>query len=164
MADRITLDASPSIDQIIRMFRQLDQVPTTMVTKAAKAGGQVLLAKAKELAPEDTGELKASMFTGLEKGSTPAKRFYFVTFRESFNHILVKMYGPKDEKGEPTKRAYYPASQEWGWPGKSVSNPQVPYHPGLHYLRRAADENSTLINDTMLETLGQAIDRVLRGG
>lgn len=163
MADNITLTASPSIDQIIRMFEQLNAVPTTTVTKAAKAGGQVLLQKTKEYAPEDTGELKASMFTALEKGTTPGKRFYFVTFRESMNHILVKMYG-KRKVGANTLRAYYPASQEWGWPGAGVSDPMVPYHPGYHYLRRAADENSTMINDTMLETLGQAIDRVLRGG
>ena len=138
--------------ELERSFRELGKVPQSAATKSARAGGQIALKAAKANAPEDTGELKSGIILKREKSRVKGKAVYDVMMDPAKNDIFVKT--TKDGK-----RYYYPASQEYGF--LTVDGGYV---PGYRFLRRAIDDNKTVIEKKVLETAGKAVDKALRKG
>jgi len=139
-------------DQLVRDFERLGKVPQSAATKSSRAGGQIALKKAKELAPVDTGELREGIILKREKTKVKGKAVHDVMMDPAKNDIFVKT--TKDGK-----RYYYPASQEYGF--LTVDSGYV---PGYRFLRRSVDDNAETIQRKILEVAGREVDRALRKG
>src|SRR5689334_3558245 len=143
--------------EVIRQFRALGgKFPKKYLTKAAKEGGKEPLAKARELAPRDTGALKKGIKYIRETPSKRTKAVYRMVFNRKYNNIFQKpiknvgIYGGKKDTG------YYPVSQEYGFKSKSG------YTRGKYFLRRAIDSTASQSEVKMIESLNQSIDDILR--
>jgi len=136
-------------------FARLGKVPQVIVNRGAVAAGKIMLAAAKRYAPEDTGALRRGLINVKEKTSRPGKKVVQVSLAADMNDTFVKRYGPNK-----SLRAYYPASQEWGWTtGKGT--PHERHHQGWHYLREALDFNKTELEETFVKVAQQEIDKAL---
>lgn len=139
--------------ELEKAIKQLEKLPQKCVTKAARQGANVALRSAKGDAPQDTGLLKKSMKLVGERSKIKGKKVYQVTFDEAFNgdgeNGLVK-------KSKITgKRAYYPASQEFGFKTRNGG-----YIPGYRYLRHAIEDNKQTIEQKTVEVLVKEIDKI----
>nr|WP_025853026.1 HK97 gp10 family phage protein [Paenibacillus ehimensis] len=138
------------LKELQRDIKLLGRVPQSAATKGARAGGKIILGAAKGNAPVDTGDLKSGLIMKKERKTAPGKAVYDVMPDPAKNDIFVKM-------SKDGKRAYYPASQEYGF--LTVDGRYV---PGYRYLRHALDHNKTIIEETILSTAGREVDKVLR--
>jgi len=138
--------------ELERSFRQLGRIPQTVATQAARAGGSVARKAAKKNAPVDTGELKHGIIMKKERKTKPGKAVYDIMMDPAMNDVFVK-------ESKEGKRAYYPASQEYGFLTANGG-----YVPGYRYLRRAIDENKSEIETKTLEKAGKAVEKILRDG
>lgn len=133
------------------MFRELEKVPQTTVTKSARAGASIAYKSAKANAPVDTGNLKKGLILKRERRRKPGKAVYQVTFDPAMNDVFVK-------ESKDGKRAYYPASQEYGFLTKDGG-----YIPGYRYLKRSITDNETAIEQKIIETAKKDVEKALRG-
>lgn len=136
-------------EKIERDLKKLAKLPQTAVTKSAKAGANVAFKYAKQKVPVDTGDMRKGLVLKPEKRSKLGKKVYFISYKKSMNDTFVKIYGDN-------KRAYYPASQEWGFTVMGH------YTPGYRTLRKAIDTNKSEITKSVLETFGKEIDKALK--
>jgi len=127
---------------------RLGRLPQTCVTKAARKGALVALKAAKTLAPEDEGNLKKGLILKPEKTKIKGKKVYQVTFNPAMNDIFVKV-------SKEGKRAYYPASQEYGYFTRNGR-----YIPGFHYLKKSLENNKAKIEQEVVSVLAKEIDKL----
>lgn len=133
------------------MFRELEKVPQTTVTKSARAGASIAYKSAKANAPVDTGNLKKGLILKRERRRKPGKAVYQVTFDPAMNDVFAK-------ESKDGKRSYYPASQEYGFLTKDGG-----YIPGYRYLKRSITDNETAIEQKIIETAKKDVEKALRG-
>jgi len=138
--------------ELERAFRELGKVPQTTATKSARAGASIALKAAKANAPEDTGELKRGIILKRERRTKLGKAVYDVMMDPAMNDVFVKI-------SKDGKRAYYPASQEYGF--LTVDGGYV---PGYHFLRRAITEHDAEIERKILDATAQEVEKALRKG
>ena len=129
-------------------IRKLGKIPQSCVTKAARKGANIPFKTAKQKAPEDTGLLKKGLMLKGEKSRFKAKKVYQVTFNPAYNDFFAKV-------SKEGKRAYYPASQEYGF--KTVNGR---YIPGFHYLKESIDDNARSIEKTIVDVLAKELDKL----
>ncbi len=139
-----------------QLFSQLERVPQRVATRAARRGAAIGLRAARANAPEDTGQLKRGIILKRERSQSKGKAVYQVTIDPKMNNVFVKMTGGGAVSKK--KRAYYPASMEYGF--MTVDGG---YIPGYRYLRRAADDNATRIESEILRETTKEIDKALSG-
>lgn len=151
MANSVTFDIR-GIRQLERDIRRLQRLPQTAVNRAAKAGANVAYRWAKKNAPIDQGNMRKGLILKAEKRTKMGKKMYFISYSKAMNDIFVKPYG---ENG--AKRAYYPASQEWGFTVMGH------YTPGYRTLRKAIDENAGQIKQEVLKSVRKDVDKALGG-
>lgn len=132
------------VDDVKKLFNQVENVSVKVLTKAAKTAAKIVLSHAKANAPIDTGNLKKSMKLKMER-RRKWKRVYDIKF---VGENLAK-------ESKSGKRSFYPASQEYGWIMKNGKK-----HPGKRFLRDAADKNRDTVNKTVLNVLGQELDKL----
>lgn len=144
MARKTKLEGFGDLEQA---FKELGKVPQTIATQSARAGAGVALSAAKRNAPKDTGNLKSGIIMKRERRVKVGKTVYDVMMDPSKNDLFVKV-----SKGG--KRAYYPASQEYGF--LTVNGGYV---PGKRYFRRAIMDNVAEIEQRALDKAGTAIDK-----
>lgn len=139
------------IDRLMKDLKKLEKMPQVAVNRAARLGAQVAFKHAKMNAPMDSGDMRKGLVMKGEKRTKKGKKVYFISYSKSMNDQFVKDYaGGK-------KRAYYPASQEWGFTvmGK--------YTPGYRTLRKAIDQNANGIQQAVLKSLRKDVDKALGG-
>lgn len=136
--------------EVERLFRDLKKVPQSAATRAARTGGMLVLRRAKAYAPVDTGELREGIILKRERSRYRGKAVYDVMMDQAKNDIFVKI-------SKSGKRAYYPASQEYGF--MTVDGK---YIPGYRFLRRAVDDHRAEIEAKMLEATRKEVDKALR--
>lgn len=136
--------------ELEKLFERLSQVPQGIATRASRKGATIALRSARRNAPEDTGELKRGLVLKRERSREKGRSVYQVTMDRAKNAHFVKM-------SKNGKRAYYPASQEYGF--LTVDGG---YIPGYRYLRRAADENEAAIEKAILDETRKEVDKALR--
>lgn len=156
------------IDQLIADMEKLGKVPQGAVNQAARAGAKIAFKAAKANAPVGkTGNLKKGIILKAEKRTVMGKKSFQVTFDPSMTAIYRRSTqdgtrrrgGMGANANERIKGDYYyPASQEWGF-----QHPEAGYIPGYKYLKKAIDENKDAIEKAVLERLGKAIDKALKG-
>lgn len=137
------------IETLERDIRELGKLPQVAVSRSARAGANIALKAARKLAPHDLGYLRKGLTLKAEKTTKKGKKVYEVTFNRNYNSIFQKPY----DHGR--KKAYYPASQEWGFTVYGH------YTPGYRYLRKSIDENKRAIELETLSTFGKEIDKKL---
>jgi hypothetical protein len=131
------------------MFKQLNKVPQTAVNRAALSSARIALRAAKAKAPEETGALKSGIALSKERSKYKGKRVYQIAMDPNMNDVFVKY-------SEEGKRAYYPASQEYGFIARDGS-----YVPGFRFMRRAIEDNQSAIEANIIMDLSRDIDKAL---
>lgn len=134
------------IEDVIDLLKEVDNIATRSVTKAARAGAKIALEYAKRHCPvsktgkpfgkypHPPGNLKKSLRLKLEKKRTKGKRVYQV--------------GP-NEKG------WYAHFVDYGFTDRAGK-----YHEGNQFLRDSVDKNREQINRKTLEVLGDELKKV----
>lgn len=138
------------LKELKRDIKLLGRVPQAAANKGARAGGRIAFNAAKAHAPVDSGALRQGLVMKKERKVRPGKAVYDVMPDPAKNEIFVKI-------SKEGKRAYYPASQEYGF--LTVDGR---YIPGYRYLRRSIDDNKSVIERTILDAAGKEVDKVLR--
>lgn len=138
--------------ELIRTFQRMGRMPQTVATQAARAGASVAYRAAKREAPVDTGELKNGLILKRERRVKPGKAVYDVMPDPAKNDIFVKI-------SKAGKRAYYPASQEYGF--LTVNGGYV---PGYRYLKKSMTGNAVEIERKTIEKAKQVAERIMERG
>ena len=125
-------------------------VTKKQLTPAVRKAMKPVLQAAREGAPVDTGALKKGIILRGERSKYPLKKMFQVTFDRKKNDIFVKGL---DADGDG-KRAYYPASQEYGF--KKKNGGKV---PGKHFLKKAAEQQEDQLPDTIVDNLISEIQK-----
>jgi hypothetical protein len=135
---RYSIEGMPELE---RYMRDMGKLPQKCVTKSARQGANIPLKSARTNAPVDTGALKRGLKLKGELTKTKGKKVYQVTFDKAMNDTFVKI-------SRGGKRAYYPASQEYGFQTKNGG-----YIPGYHYLEKSVTSNVRVIQKRIVGVL-----------
>lgn len=119
-------------------------VTKKQLTPAVRKAMKPVLQAAREGAPVDTGALKKGIILKGERSKYPLKKVFQVTMDKKKNDVFVKGL---DADGEG-KRAYYPASQEYGFLKKNGGKV-----PGKHFLKKAAEQQEAQLPDAITDEL-----------
>lgn len=137
------------LDEAIEMFRKAGELPQKCVNKAAKKGIQIAKKSAKNGAWVDqTGYLRKAIKEKAEKTKTKGKKVYDLWPDPSYNDVFVKT-------SKVGKRAYYPASIEYGFRTKGGG-----YVPGVKFLHNALTDNKSQIENVIVKTLADEVDKL----
>jgi hypothetical protein len=154
MARRTTIEGMAELE---RAVRRMGQVPKKVVTKAARAGAKIAYKSAKVNAPTGvTRNLKKGIIMRVEKQKKVGKRMFDVMMSPKMTDIFVKDVEnptPYNRGNDPT-RAYYPASQEYGF--MTVNGRLI---PGKGYMRKAVDGNKEAIEKAIIDVGLDEIDK-----
>lgn len=148
---KVKLKLEGDIRQLEKDIKKLGKLPQTVATKAAKAGANIAFKHAKTHVPEDEGNMKRGLTLRAEKRTKMGKKVYFVAYKKSMNDIFVKPYA------DGSKRAYYPASQEYGFTVMGH------YTPGYNTLRNSIDKNKAAIEKEVVNAGRKAVEKLLGG-
>lgn len=138
------------VREVQRLFEEVGRAPAKVLTKAVKKSARIVLLAARANAPVDEGNLKKGIRLRAERRGRRGKRVYQVgVFGKSGGGEEFVKYSSRG------KRSFYPASQEYGWTDESGK-----YHPGYRYLRNAADRNAQRVHTSILEIMGEELDKL----
>jgi hypothetical protein len=138
------------MEEFEALVKEIGEFPEKIVTPSARAGAMIALKAAKENAPggpDTTGNLKKGIIIKGERKRVRAKKVYDIMLDPKMTDIFRKKGKEKD--------AYYPSSMEFGFltrNGRKI--------PGLHYLRRALDDNADAIAAKIFEKLLAKLDKL----
>lgn len=137
------------LDEAVEMIKKVGELPQKCVNKAAKKGIQIAKREAKSGGWVDqTGYLRKAIKEKAEKTKIKGKKVYDLMPDSSYNDVFVKT----TKKG---KRAYYPASVEYGFKTKNGG-----YVPGFHSFYDALTNNKSQIEKVIIGTLTDEIDKL----
>lgn len=134
------------LNELLRMFGDLEKLPQKCVTQAAKKGAAISLYSARANAPKKIGDLRSGIILKAEKTRTKGKKVYQVTFSNNPDFIKETLDG---------KRYYYPASQEYGFLKKGGGKV-----PGKHFMRDSVTNNATIIESTIVNEFISNMEKV----
>jgi len=134
--------------ELEKLIKELGKLPQKTVNKAAISGATIALKSARENAPKDKGELEQGIILKAERNKAPGKKVYQITMDKSKNDIFVK-------ESKDGNRAYYPASQEYGFLTRDGG-----YVQGEHFMRNSIDDNATQIEKKIVDKLTAEIDKL----
>jgi hypothetical protein len=135
--------------ELERTIKRLGQLPQKCVTKAARKGANIPLKAAKKGGWIDqSGEMRKGIILKGEKTKIKGKKVYQAVMDPAKNDIFAKY-----SKGG--KRAYYPASQEYGFKARNGK-----YIPGFNFFKDAIVNNSIKIEKEVVGVLSKEIDKL----
>jgi hypothetical protein len=137
------------MDNLQKTIKKLGDLPQKCVStavrkailipkRAAKLGGWI----------DQTGYMRKGIITKAEKTRVKGKKVYDVEMDPKMNDVFVKM-------SKDGKRAYYPASQEFGFRTRNGG-----YVPGFHFLRNSLEDNARKVEKEMVDVLSKEIDKL----
>lgn len=153
--------------ELEKAISTLEKLPQKCVTKAAKKGANISLKDARKNAPEgETGMLKKGIVIKGERSRYKSKKVYQVGMDHRMNDIFVKSHKARANNSNLGKgkaklkigeqaRAYYPASQEYGFFARNGR-----YIPGFHYLKNSLVDNKPQIEKEIVNVLSKEIDKL----
>lgn len=136
--------------ELQKAFKELNKVPQTVATRAARAGASVAYKDAKANAPIDEGNLQRGIVMKKERRVKLGKAVYDIKFDPAKNDIFVK------ETKEGT-RYYYPASMEYGF--MTVNGG---YIPGYRFMSKSLTNNVATIEQKTIQVALKAIDKAMK--
>lgn len=134
------------LDDVMKVLKDLENLPQKCVNKSAKAGAEIAKNSAIDKAPFKSGTLRKGITIKAERTKLKGKKVYQVTLKN--NPLFVK-------ESLDGKQAFYPSSMEYGFitkGGKKI--------PGKHFLRDSLENNKTTIENIMVEVLSSEIDKL----
>ncbi|QKE74767.1 HK97 gp10 family phage protein [Arthrobacter citreus] len=140
--------------QLQQELGHLEKLPQKIVTKAARKGANVVFKQAKKEAPVEIGNLKKGVILRPERTRTKGKKVFQVVMDRAFNRIFVKA-------SKSGKRAYYPASQEYGFFSRGPNGSRGRYIPGDNYLRGSNASKKGEANQIIIRTMLDEVDKIL---
>ena len=156
-------DVSFDTKGIVKMVKMLDKAgksPQKAITRAASKGITPVKRAVKGVVPVgETGNLKRAITRKAERTRTRGKKVYEVTFDKAYNDVLQKPIIHPGVAGGKSDKAYYPASQEYGFLTRSKGN-GYSYIPGLHFMRQGAEQAETQSKRIMIETMEKELDKL----
>lgn len=157
---KVDFDTS-GIDVMVRTLSKIGKSPQKAVTKAASKAATIVKRAIKygTVPVGETGNLKAAIIRKPEKSRTRGKKVYETTFDRTYNDVLQKPIKNPGEAGGRNSHAYYPASQEYGFLTRSKGG-GISYVPGLHFMRKGADESEPQAKGIMIATLEKELDKL----
>ena len=142
-----------------RALSRIGKVPQKVATKAAGKGATVVRKAVRDNAPVgDTGQLKRGIVRTGERSTVRGKKVYDLMFDPKKNDIFQKPIKTPGEFGGKNKKAYYPASMEYGFLTRSKGG-GLSYVPGYHFMRDATDEAAPAARRAVIQTATQELNK-----
>jgi hypothetical protein len=143
------------LKELEAQFARISNFPRKEMTKAAKSGMAGPLKDARTAAPVGkTGMLKRSIRSQRETPNKRNKAVYRLVFSSKFSDYLVKE--SSGAYGGTPPRAYYPASQEYGF---KIKNGFV---QGRFFMENAMRRNESRSIQKVTSSLNKSIDDLLK--
>ena len=121
------------------------------LSPAVRKAMKPVLQAARNNAPVDTGALKKGIVLRAERNKPKLKKVYQVTMDKKKNDVFVKGLNADGE----SKRAYYPASQEYGFKKRNGAG-RV---DGKHFLKKAAEQQEDKVPEAIADNLVAEIQK-----
>lgn len=152
---------------LVRMYKTLDAVgksPKKALNKGTSKAAAVVKRAVKGNAPQKTGTLKSNIVTKTERSRLKGKKVRETTFRggAEANALLQKPIKNPGVLGGSSQKAYYPASQEYGFLARAPGG-GVQYIPGKYYMRRGAETASEPAKKAMIDTMTKELEKIWKG-
>lgn len=149
---------------LVKMYKALDKVgksPQKALNKGTSKAATITKRSVKGLAPEKSGTLKSNIVTKTERSRLKGKKVRETTFRggDESNAQLQKPIKNPGVLGGTSQKAYYPASQEYGFLARAPGG-GVQYIPGKRYMLRGAEAASEPAKTAMIDTMTKELDRI----
>ena len=147
---------------------QIGGMQQKYVTQAVRAGQKHVLNRAIAAAPVGkTGNLKANIVSAGERSRRKGKKVYDVKFRggSEANAVLSKPIKNPGAAGGNNKKAYYPASVEYGFLTRANDGGGFKFVrgkkrvEGQHFMRDAAKDAEPQFRKAVIEKLSARLDK-----
>lgn len=137
------------LNKLMKDISKLERIPQKQITKGARKGANVILKQARAKAPKLTGTMRKGIYLKAEK-SKRGKKVFQITFRSKPEFVKVTKDGT---------RYFYPASQEFGFRTRDGGRVE-----GKHFMLGAMEENKNEAAETMVQVIGEEIEKALSEG
>ncbi len=149
---------------LVRMYKTLDAVgkaPQKALNKGTSKAAIIVKRSVKGVVPVKTGTLKRNIVTKTERSRLRGKKVRETTFRggDEANAQLQKPIKNPGILGGSSPKAYYPASQEYGFLARAPGG-GVQYIPGKRYMKQGAETASEPAKKAMIETMTKELEKV----
>lgn len=142
----------PSLE---KKLRDLGQLPTTVISRAAGKGATVVRRAARSAVPVRTGTMKRYITRAPERSKKKGKRVYRIGMKggDEANEALQRRIKEPGKYGGKNKYAYYPSSTEYGWLGPNGK------HEGSHWMQRASHDAAHEAEEAMVKEFAVQVDK-----
>lgn len=150
------------ITVMIEALNKINKSPQKAVNKATSKANLIVKRTVKGEVPEKTGTLKRNIVTKAEKNrGVKGKKVRQVTFKggAEANAQLQKPIQNPGALGGKNKKAYYPASQEYGFLARAPGG-GVQYVEGRHFMREGAEQASPTAKKTMIDVMEKELEKL----
>ena len=149
---------------LVRMYKTLDKVgasPQKALNKGTSKAAMIVKRTVKGVTPVKTGTLKRNIITKTERSSRRGKKVRETTFRggDEANALLQRPIKNPGVLGGANPKAYYPASQEYGFLARAPGG-GVQYIEGKYFMRAGAESASAPAKEAMIETMTKELDKI----
>ena len=149
---------------LVRMYKTLDAVgkaPQKALNKGTSKAAMIVKRTVKGVTPERTGTMKRNIVTKTERSSRRGKKVRETTFRggDEANALLQRPIQNPGLLGGANQKAYYPASQEYGFLARAPGG-GVQYIEGRHFMLSGAESASEPAKEAMIETMTKELDKI----
>lgn len=161
----LTFDTK-GVEVMIKALNKIDKSPQKAVNKATSKANLIVKRTVKGQAPVGPpphgGTLKRSIVTKAEKNhGVKGKKVREVTFKggAETNALLQRPIKNPGALGGKNSKAYYPASQEYGFLARAPGG-GVQYVEGRYFMRDAAEQAAPQAKETMIKVMETELDKL----
>ena len=150
------------ITVMIQALNKINKSPQKAVNKATSKANLIVKRTVKGEAPVKTGTLKRNIVTKAEKNrGVKGKKVRQVTFKggAEANAELQKPIKNPGTLGGKNPKAYYPASQEYGFLARAPGG-GTQYVEGRHFMLQGAEQASPTAKKTMIDVMEKELDKL----
>lgn len=141
-----------------RALMRVEKVPQKVVTKAAGKGRTIVRKAIRQAAPVESGAMKRGIVSVGERSRYKGKKVYELMFDPDKNDVFQKDIKSPGAAGGKNKKAYYPASMEYGFLTRSKGG-GLSYVPGYHFMRSAAEQSKHAAMKGMIITVTDELEK-----
>lgn len=158
--EAFTVDTT-DVTKMIGMLNKLGTSPQKAINKGTSKAVLLLKRKIRAEAPVKTGTLRKNIVVKAESNrGKKGRKVREVTMKggEEANAQLQRPIQNPGKLGGKNKKAYYPASQEYGFLARAPGG-GVQYIPGKHFMRDPADANDAQVKTLMIDTTMEVLEK-----
>ena len=145
------------IPRFYAALSRVEKVPQRAVTKAAGKGATVVRKAVRGAMPVDTGAMKRGIVRKGERRHAKGKYVYDLMFDPKKNDVFHKAIKNPGEAGGQNKKAYYPASMEYGFLTRDKAG-NLKYE-GRHFMRDAPQTVAHPTKQTIIKTFTAELEK-----